>query len=106
MINALTSKVRFKLLRKLNVYQDDTLYPNSKLAVHFQFISRDVDGIFSLIGAFDEEISNLSHQNLIIQMNKHTLVRRNLGMVVAQKKPEFLIFRRSLVIGNWRIPNF
>ena len=27
-------------------------------------------------------------------------------MVVAQKNPKFLIFRRSLVIQNWGIPNF
>ena len=71
MINALTSKVRFKLLRKLNVYEDDTLYSNTKPPVHSQFKSRDVDGIFSLIGASDEEISSLSLQNLSIQMNKH-----------------------------------
>ena len=71
MINALTSKVRFKLLRKLNVYEDDTLYPVTKPPNHFQFIFRNVDGRFSLISAYDEEILNLSLQNLSIQMNKH-----------------------------------
>ena len=71
MINALTSKVRFKLLQKLNVYEDDTLYPNTKLAVHSQFISREANGRFSLTCASDEEISSLSLQNLSIQMNKH-----------------------------------
>ena len=42
----------------------------------------------------------------ITDTNECTLVRRNLGMVIAQKYPEFLIFRRGPVEENWEIPNF
>ena len=40
------------------------------------------------------------------EKKRNTLVRRKLGMVVAQKNPEFLIFRRGPVTENWEIPNF
>ena len=45
---------------------------------------------------------DLWHPSVIL----YTLVRRKLGMVVAQKNSEFLIFRRRPVTENWEIPNF
>ena len=38
MKKALTSKVRFKLLRKLNIYEDKILYPVNKLSALFLYL--------------------------------------------------------------------
>ena len=68
---------------------------------HFDFN----DGLWKSGDRNIRKVSWLKHLK-IEYMIVDTLVRRKLGMVVAQKNPEFLIFRRGPVTENWEIPNF